>query len=728
MALPRAVPAQLRATAANRLSVATKAALKLLRKTVDNPLVKPLDPRPGTGPTSRLASAFGSLKLRISVGAIAALTLGIGLVTALLVRHADTDTLAAQSQRERLDASQTADMLSQRAVDLQRALQATAAQLNAETLADDTRLAAFMDGTPVLRGMFSNVFAARSDGQMRIFVDAAGPRRPALDLSDRDYFKRTVAEARPVISPPLPGRVSGEPVIIFTYPLRHAGTVYGVLGGALRLQSRDLIDTLVGGPDSQRETLVVVTDSAGKILAHPTRSLLMQSLAAEPRFAAAFAQWQSIGSPVEPEGLQLGQAPDIVSAAGAAGPDWMVWRALPQASVLGPLHEARRQALAWAAGMVAVLSVLLWGVLWWLLRPLTQLEHRAEHLFASDRSPHEGWPDAGGEIGRVARVLRHVAAERAQLESFNHQVLQKLGSVMSAAPVGIAFTRAQCVELVSAEFCRLFGRSEAELLGQPALTVFASNEAYEVLGPQVARAFAAGEPYAGEQLMLHADGTEFWAALRGRPVAADERDAGTDTDPDAGTIWTVHDVTAQVAARDDLQWSAMHDGLTGLANRRCFEQALQRVYTALPGCLPAALVMIDLDHFKPINDTAGHAAGDAMLVEVARVISGCVRATDLAARLGGDEFAVLLAGGDIDVALRVAEQVRAAVSAIVLHRDGHVLRVGASLGVAALEPGMASVKAWAQVADAACYAAKAEGRNVVRGGRAPALRVVGGAG
>jgi len=682
-------------------------------------------PHSGASLASHFASAFGSLKLRIGVGAIAALTLGIALVTALLVRQADADTMAAQSQREQIDASHTADVLSQRAVDLQRALQVTAARLDADTLADDTRLTAFMEANPVLRGMFSNVFAARADGRMRVFVDEAGVRQPTLNLAERDYFKRTLAEARPVISAPLPGRMSGEPVIIFTYPLRRAGSVYGLIGGALRLQSRDLIDTLIGSSAAQPDSLVVVTDSAGKILDHPSRALLMQPLSAEPRLAAAFATWQAIGSPVEPEGLQLGQAPDIVSAAGAAGPDWMVWRALPQASVLGPLHEARRHALGWAAAVVAVLAVLVWGLLWWLLRPLTLLEHRAMHLFASDRDPHEGWPDASGEIGRVARVLRHVGAERAQLESFNHQVLQKLSSVMSAAPIGIAFTRAQCFELVSAEFCRLFGRSEAELLGQPALGIFASPAAYEALGPEVAGAFAADEPYVGEQLMQRADGTEFWAALRGRPVSAGEAHAGIDRGPDTGTIWTVHDITDQVAARDDLHWSAMHDGLTGLANRRCFEQAVQRVFAALPASLPAAMVMIDLDHFKPINDSAGHAAGDAMLVEVAREIGTCVRATDLAARLGGDEFAVLLVGCDIDVALRVAEQVRAAVAAIVLHREGHVLRVGASLGVAALEAGMASAKAWVQVADAACYAAKAEGRDAVRDARAPKLRVVG---
>jgi diguanylate cyclase (GGDEF)-like protein/PAS domain S-box-containing protein len=434
--------------------------------------------------------------------------------------------------------------------------------------------------------------------------------------------------------------------------------------------------------------------------------------------ALAHAQWQRMGSPVEPVGLQIDQAQELVSAAGVSGPDWVVWRALSHTEVLAPLHAARRDALAWAAAVVAGLSLLLWALLWRLLRPLAQLEHRAQHLFDSDEDPLAGWPDTGGEIGRVARVLRRVSAERAQLESINTQVLQKLGSVMSAAPVGIAFTREQRFELVSAEFCRLLGRSEAELLGRPAQTIFASNADYQALGPQVARAFAAGELYVGEQRMLRADGVQFWAALRGRPVASGAA-------ADAGTIWTLNDIGEQVAARDQLEWSATHDALTGLGNRRHFEQAVQRVFVAQPASLPAALVMIDLDHFKPVNDTAGHAAGDAMLVAVARAIGGCVRASDLVVRLGGDEFAVLLLHCELDAALRVAEQVRSAVAAVALPWEGKELHVGASLGVSALEPGMADADAWARAADAACYAAKAGGRDAVRGARQPALRVVG---
>jgi diguanylate cyclase len=94
-------------------------------------------------------------------------------------------------------------------------------------------------------------------------------------------------------------------------------------------------------------------------------------------------------------------------------------------------------------------------------------------------------------------------------------------------------------------------------------------------------------------------------------------------------------------------------------------------------------------------------------------------------RLGGDEFAVLLQHCELDTALRVAEQVRSAVAAIALPWDGRALRVGASLGVSALVPDLADAGAWARAADAACYAAKAGGRDAVRGARQPALRVVG---
>lgn len=652
---------------------------------------------------------IGSLKFRITVGTIAALLVGIGLVTLLLIGHAERDTLDAQREQELDRAVHTAALLSRRVVDLQRALQAAATRLEPSALEDERRLGAFLESQPGLLNAFANVFVATPDGQVALMMDAAGLRKPQVRIADRDYFVRTLREGRPIVSEPVPGRISSEPVIVLTYPLRRDGAVAGVIGGVLRLASRDLLGDLIDAASGEGARLIVVTDAQGRVIAHPVRSRLLQPLTADPQLAGAFADWQSRGAPVEPAGLPLRERDAVAAAAGVAGPDWVVWHRLPEGEVLAPLHAARREALRWMLMLALGLSAAALALLHRQLAPLAQLERRALHLFDGRHDPHEGWPENGSEIGRLARVLRHVGAERAQLEAFNAQVLQKLESVMSAAPVGIAFTRNQRFELVSDEFCKLLGRTESDLLGQPAQIIYASNEDYLALGPRVREAFVAGQCYVGEWQMLRASGQRFWAQLRGRPVDPQ--------DTQAGTIWTVSDVTEHVAAREQLEWSAHHDVLTGLANRKAFETRLAQVFNARPRSLPAELVMIDLDHFKPINDKAGHAAGDAMLKRVAEAITGCIRTTDLAARIGGDEFALILERCHHDAALRIAANVQQAITAIGLAWEGHVLGVGASLGVATLAGDTGSTGAWVEAADAACYAAKSGGRNAVRAAR-----------
>ena len=668
--------------------------------------------------TIKFATAFSSLKVRITLGTIAALVLGIGLTTVVLLQHAERDTLSAQNERELTEAARTAGILSRRVVGLQRALQVVAAQLDKATLADDAKLAAFVQAKPVLRELFSSVSAAAVDGQLRIFSDEAGMRRPQVNIADSDTFRRTLGEQRPIVSDPMLSRLTGQPVIIFTYPLKDASGVYGVLQGALRLNSRDLLTDLVDRSSDESDVLLVVTDVRGRILAHPNGDRLLQSLAAEPRLSGAFRLWVAGGSAVEPSGLRLVQPEEVVSAAGVAGPDWMIWRAAPEAGLLAPLRSARKQALGWAAGLTGLMSLFMLILMWWLLLPLARLEYRAQHLFDAGDDPHAGWPEGSGEIGRLARVLRHVSAERAQLEGFNAVVLGKLGSVMAAAPVGIAFTRTQSFELVSAEFCRLFGRAEQTLLGQSVQTIFGSAADYQAFGAQVQVATQAGEAYVGEWQVLRADGTSFWARLRGRPV--DARDAN------AGSIWTLNDIDQQIAERSQLEWSATHDVLTGLANRKVFAQRLEHVFGATPRSMPAALVVIDLDHFKPINDTDGHAAGDAMLKAVAAAIGAQVRASDLVVRLGGDEFALLLERCSPDVAMLIAENVRLAIEAITLSWESRLLRVGASMGVASLTQCTSSTESWLAEADAACYGAKADGRGMVRAAVPVPLRMVGG--
>ncbi len=167
---------------------------------------------------------------------------------------------------------------------------------------------------------------------------------------------------------------------------------------------------------------------------------------------------------------------------------------------------------------------------------------------------------------------------------------------------------------------------------------------------------------------------------------------------------------------------AVTDALTGLRNRRFFEEvlALEGARARRSGA-PLGLVVIDLDHFKRINDTWGHPGGDAVLTATAQRLAGAVRAGDVLARYGGEEFVAVLPGADLDATLAVAERCRSAIggSPVPLPGAGAAVAVTASLGVAVLPDHAVEVEALVRHADQALYLAKRLGRNQVRSGAEP---------
>jgi len=163
-------------------------------------------------------------------------------------------------------------------------------------------------------------------------------------------------------------------------------------------------------------------------------------------------------------------------------------------------------------------------------------------------------------------------------------------------------------------------------------------------------------------------------------------------------------------ARAELEQRATHDHLTGLMNRAGIEQRILETVSDTPQ--GHVLLYMDLDQFKHVNDNAGHAAGDHLLREIARVIRLNVRENDLCARLGGDEFCVLFSHCSMDTAAQIAERIREQVHRYRLLWGGRVYSVGTSIGVAASDS-VQDGPSLLRLADAACYAAKNEGRNSV---------------
>jgi diguanylate cyclase (GGDEF)-like protein/PAS domain S-box-containing protein len=182
--------------------------------------------------------------------------------------------------------------------------------------------------------------------------------------------------------------------------------------------------------------------------------------------------------------------------------------------------------------------------------------------------------------------------------------------------------------------------------------------------------------------------------------------------PFLGWVWYVRDVTERKRAEADIRHRARHDGLTGLPNRAVFKDAITRALARRRrGDRPFAVLYLDLDHFKDVNDTLGHPAGDALLRQVAARLRSTCRATDTVARFGGDEFAVLAPGLDDpqDAAVVAASVIEALSTPFLV--EGSRIRTSASIGIAMPNGGDDDAEALLSQADLALYRAKTDGRR-----------------
>ncbi|HZW73691.1 MAG TPA: diguanylate cyclase, partial [Caldimonas sp.] len=572
--------------------------------------------------TGRTLSRLRSLKVRFALAGALLVLASVALTVIFVLREVgrSTEQVVLDSQED--DARRLAASISLRLVGLQRALRSAATQLPAAAFADPARLSEFMRSQQVLETMFSSIFVAGVDGQVLLVDDENGLRDPNVNVGDRDYFKATLREHRPIVSRAAVSRVSGDPLIVLTMPVFASdGHIAGVFGGSLRLSGRSpFADLAQSGDDKQSMVVTVLLDARGQILSHPDRDWVMRDGSAEPRLAAALQDWRGRGSPIEPAGYAVRAGEHEVGLAGVPDADWMVLRVGRVDDLLAGVVEGEKRA-RWLAFGVAVLGgVLMLGITLWSLRPLAQLKRRALQLVAEDADVEAGWPDLQGELGELSQVLQHVMRERHASQAAGQLLLAKMRAVMAKAPVGIAFTRNRRFELVSDEFNRMLGYEGSGLEGETARVIYASDEFYQGLGTRVGAAFGMGRVFSEEIEFVRRDGTRFWGHLLGAPVSP--HDAGQ------GTIWTLGDVSEERRKRDALSWAATHDALTNIANRQQFENQLAEHLADRRRREVACILYVDLDGFKAVNDAAGHAAGDQLLRDIAALLLARIRSID----------------------------------------------------------------------------------------------------
>lgn len=182
-----------------------------------------------------------------------------------------------------------------------------------------------------------------------------------------------------------------------------------------------------------------------------------------------------------------------------------------------------------------------------------------------------------------------------------------------------------------------------------------------------------------------------------------------------GLVLVFRDMTESRELTERMTWQANHDELTGLVNRRAFEQRLTRVVESVSASPTDSHVLcfLDLDRFKIVNDTSGHAAGDKLLREVSSLIQSLLRERDTLARIGGDEFAILLEHCPESRALAIANTVRERIAEYHFQSAGRSFSIGVSIGLVTIDQQTVTIDAVMKAADKACYAAKDAGRNRV---------------
>ena len=305
---------------------------------------------------------------------------------------------------------------------------------------------------------------------------------------------------------------------------------------------------------------------------------------------------------------------------------------------------------------------------------------------------------------------RDLVAAFADMREQVHSRQQRLETILDNAAEGIVtFDGNGVVERFNKAAERLFGFAEREIIGMdigllivPVTGEKRKDYARHFMRTEIQRLIG----HEGEVIGRHKDGTTFAMALKISKIALDGKSLYTGL---------VADISERKAMVEHLKAMAEHDGLTGLYNRTYFQQELERVVERArrSGNLNCAILYIDLDNFKYVNDTLGHAAGDRLLMEVAGILHKRARKSDLIARFGGDEFTVLLYDTTPELAALAAESFRKKLAGYAFRHEGEQVDIGCSIGVAAISPQTASAEEVMSQADIACHLAKRNGRNQV---------------
>lgn len=456
-------------------------------------------------------------------------------------------------------------------------------------------------------------------------------QRIGVSYAERDYIQKALNEGRANVGTPVMGKKLNVPIVGMATPLRdRQGVLTGVLVGIVNLEETSFLDKLVSNHYGETGGYLVVSRAARLIVTATDKSRIMTP-AARPGFSPLVDQFMSgvdgAGLTVNSQGVEVLAAAQSIPVA-----NWFVAVSLPTREAFALLRAVQtRMTIA-----TLVLSFFASGLAWLILRrqmaPL-MVAAKSLHQQSKSRTALQPLPvESDDEIGALIKGFNGL------LQTLNaHEAELRVAAAAFESQESIFVTDAKWTILkVNRAFTDMTGYSSEEAIGHLPQALLSSNLQDPALYELMALRLESEGSWQGEVWDRRKNGEVFpiWLML-----TALRDEAGTVTH----YVVSMVDITERKAAETEIRNLAFYDALTGLPNRRLLMDRLsQALVHSARHKRSGALLFLDLDNFKDLNDTQGHDKGDQLLKQVAQRLQRCVREDDTVARLGGDEFVVML--------------------------------------------------------------------------------------
>lgn len=652
-------------------------------------------------PTTKWADLFSKLKLstRISVVTSVLFLIGILVVGAVSLNGFRSQLKDVLEDQQNTLLQRVADNLDQKLVMMQRGLVLSAKTVKPSDIATADDAQRFLDAQTGLQAMFErSVFLFSPEGR----IIAEHPYRPArrgTDYSFRPYIRETVRTLKPYISEPFTTtKDDRDTVLMLTAPvIGEDGRLIAILTGSLGLTNPGMLGNISKAVVGKTGYLYLAT-SDGMLIMHPDKKRLAQP-AFEPgkfkMFEQALKGYEGTAEAVEPDGAHV-----LTSFRKIPSADWIIAARYPVSEAFSPFN----QMVLTFAQLLVVACILVLGAVWWLtraqLRPLELLTRQIKGNSESGGRVALVDVEATAEIGDLKREFNGLVERLIDRETSLLETTRRYQLITEHSTDLITKVKADGVMTYASQASSaLLGLHPEDLVGH-AIGEFAHPKDRRLLKQTIDEALRDGEQKVLSYRVRRADHRYVWFESTLRLMPATE-------EAFQEILCISRDVSERKDMEDHLHDLARRDALTNLPNRLLLEEKIEKaLYEATRENLFVALLMIDLDRFKTINDTLGHGAGDSLLKQAAARLQRCIRPSDIVSRWGGDEFVILLGGlRNIEVATEIADRCLKTLRAPFMY-EGQELNLSGSIGISIYPHAGNEPEVLIKNADTAMYCAK----------------------